>query len=661
LQAELQIWTEYTKGKSPRKSRPNASRERLGPERPDNRDHVIGTPEEPGISGFGNETRELRPTRNVSYDNGSQQTLPKPDLNKGRGEGVRGRPTESSNFVNDLDITPQSARSKESVDLKISQTRPEQAEIPNQDTFMIIRSHDSENNHNKRPATKPSRTTRNKFPPQDSIDVESPIIPPPHARPNKTNPKPNPVDFRRKPNHTSSVDLDAHKFAGNNSLDSFIDLPSPTNLQKGKKKGSNRIKVAYEYPQPLKMDSEVENLEIAQPTFAAQQNPKGQSKKSPTKVPRQSKVHAAQMIQEFEAKNSIREDCSIRERYQRMKALEASQPMDPKRHAPGRACGIDNDEPMKRDSLIDGNDNNHDHGDDTSGLKSESGKKRGGGTGTPLKPIRKMNPGVMAGEHNTVGFAEITRPSVSPNKPKADQRQMKAAEKNPKEDFSNPSNLTGDQTNIPNPTLSKPSSEFHLSAGVECDSSINVFRRVPNSEFQQYLSILSKITEAYLIDPTNLTQDQQQLQETRFYKELINTRLIDQIKQKHKYIDDAMQQQQELIARDAQIESQNSPQVQTSNFYSNQKNEQLESLQDYGLIDASPPTEIIENLIRLQKGEQMKLLFPKFNLSVSDNMSSVLINKDITKEIKLMIEIVFYIINKGPDGHLRKLAAAIEQ
>ena len=659
MQAELQIWTEYTKGKSPRKSRPNASRERLGPERPDNRDHVIGTPEEPGISGFGNETRELRPTRNVSYDNGSQQTLPKPDLNKGRGGGVRGRTTESSNLVYELDVTPQSARSKESVDLKISQTRPEQAEIPNQDTFIIIRSHDSDDNRNKRPATKPSRATRAKFPPQDSIDVESPIIPSPHARPNPS-PIPNPVNFRRKPNHTSSVDLDAHNFAGNNSVDSFIDMSSPTNFQKEKKR-SNRTKVAYEYPQPLKMDSEVETQQIAQPTFAAQQNPKGQSKKSPTKVLRQSKVQAAQMIQEFEAKNSVKEDCSIRERYQRMKALEVSQPMDPQRDVPKRVYGINNDKLMKRDSLIDDNHNDHDYHEDTSGLKSESGKKRGGGTGTPLKPIRKMNPGVMAGEHNTVGFAEITRTSVSPNKPKADQRQMKAAGKNPKEDFSDRSNLTGDQTNIPNPTLSKPSSAFHLSAGVESDSSINVFRTVPNSEFQHYLSILSKITEAYRIDPTNLTQDQQQFQETRFYKELINTRLIDQIKQKHKYIDDAMQQQQELIARDAQIESQDSPQVQTSNFYSNQKNEQLESLQDYGLIDASPPTEIIENLIRLQKGEQMKLLFPKFNLSVSDNMSSVLINKDITKEIKLMIEIVFYIINKGPDGHLRKLAAVIEQ
>jgi hypothetical protein len=228
-------------------------------------------------------------------------------------------------------------------------------------------------------------------------------------------------------------------------------------------------------------------------------------------------------------------------------------------------------------------------------MKSESGKKRGGGTGTPLKPIRKMNPGVMAGEHNTVGFAEITWPSVSPNKPKADQRHMKAADQNPNEDFSNsnPSNLTGDQTNIPNPTLSKPSSGFHLSAGVESDSSINVFRRVPSSDFQHYLSILSKITEAYRLDPTNPAQDQ--LQDTRFYKELINTRLIDQIKQKHKYIDDAMQQQQELIARDAQIESQTSNLPQTSNFYSAQKTEQLESLQDYGLIDASPPTEIIEN------------------------------------------------------------------
>jgi hypothetical protein len=378
-------------------------------------------------------------------------------------------------------------------------------------------------------------------------------------------------------------------------------------------------------------------------------------------VPRQSKVHAAQMIQEFEAQNSLMEDVSIRERYQRMKALEVSQPMDPHRDVPKKVYGINNDRTIKRNSLIDNNDNGHEDEDEASGLKSESGKKRGGGTGTPLKPIRKMNPGVMAGEHNTVGFAEITRPSVSPNKPKADQRKMKATNKNPKEDFSNsnPSNLTGDQTNIPNPTLSKPSSAFHLSAGVESDSSINVFRRVPSSDFQHYLSILSKITEAYHLDVTNQSQDQ--MQDTRFYKELINTRLIDQIKQKHKYIDDAMQQQQDLIARDAQIESQNSNLVQTSNFYSAQKTEHLESLQDYGLIDASPPTEIIENLIRLQKGEQMKLLFPKFNLSVSDNMSSVLINKDITKEIKLMIEIVFYIINKGPDGHLRKLAAAIEQ
>lgn len=270
MQAELQIWTEYTKGKSPRKSRPNASRERLGPERPDNRDHEIGTPEEPGISGFGNETRELRPTRNVSYNDGSQQTLPKPDLNKGRGGGG-GRLTESSNLVYELDITPQSARSKESVDLKISQTRPEQAEIPNQDTLIIIRSHDSDDNHNKRPATKPSRATKNKFPPQDSIDVESPIIPRPNPYPINSNP--NPINFKRKPNHTSSVDLDAHKFAGNNSVDSFIDMSSPTNLKK--KKRSNRTKVAYEYPQRLKMGSEVETSEIAQPTFSAQQNPKG--------------------------------------------------------------------------------------------------------------------------------------------------------------------------------------------------------------------------------------------------------------------------------------------------------------------------------------------------------------------------------------------------
>jgi hypothetical protein len=148
-------------------------------------------------------------------------------------------------------------------------------------------------------------------------------------------------------------------------------------------------------------------------------------------VPRQSKVHAAQMIQEFEAQNNLMEDVSIRERYQRMKALEVSQPMDPQMDVPKRVYGINNDRAMKRNSLIDNNDNGHEDEDEAGDLKSESGKKRGGGTGTPLKPIRKMNPGVMAGEHNTVGFAEITRPSVSPDKPKADQRQMKAADKNP--------------------------------------------------------------------------------------------------------------------------------------------------------------------------------------------------------------------------------------
>ena len=217
-----------------------------------------------------------------------------------------------------------------------------------------------------------------------------------------------------------------------------------------------------------------------------------------------------------------------------------------------------------------------------------------------------------------------------------------------------------DIVNKPNPSQSKPQPSVLQYFDENNDSSINVFQRLSKSDFQQYSGNLSKITDGYLFfdfeSDTNANN-------FHFKKDLLNVKLVEQIKKKHEYIDDIQKNMRHLDSDDS------NEHIQNNNYNKSPQKKLLEDkiveygiADDYNQIDGSyPPNEIIENLLRLQTGEQLKLLFPNMKLSVNDNMDSVCINKQIPQEVKLICEIIFYIINKGASQHLRKLSSAIAQ